>query len=150
MARHMTHRHEPIAAASDRGVVLIEFVLILPLLLLLTFGVIECGWLFTKAGQITNAARHGARIGVRPDATAGDVSTAVATLMNKAGFADGEYTLTPTPTDPDSLAPGEEYSVQIAVPYSNITITNLGGFIFSTAPENIRAEATMVKEGPPE
>lgn len=49
---------------SQRGGVLVEFALILPLLLLLFFGIIEFSLLMYNKQVITNASREGARYGI--------------------------------------------------------------------------------------
>ena len=50
--------------ASQDGVALVEFAIILPLLLLITFGIIEFGFLMYNQQMITNASREGARAGI--------------------------------------------------------------------------------------
>jgi Flp pilus assembly protein TadG len=45
----------------DRGAAAVEFALILPLLLLLVFGIVEFGLLLNKQVSVSNAAREGAR-----------------------------------------------------------------------------------------
>ena len=51
-------------ASSRRGQSVVEFAFVLPLLLLLTFGMIEFGFFIYNKQIITNAAREGARIGI--------------------------------------------------------------------------------------
>jgi hypothetical protein len=47
-----------------KGVSVLEFAIILPLLLVILFGIIEFGFLMYNQQVITNAAREGARYGV--------------------------------------------------------------------------------------
>ena len=55
----------------DRGQDLVEFVIILPVLLLILLGVVDLGRLFFAAITMTNAAREGARYGTfHPDVNA--------------------------------------------------------------------------------
>ncbi len=49
---------------SEKGVSALEFALVLPLLLILTFGIIEFGILLFDKAVITNASREGARFGI--------------------------------------------------------------------------------------
>ncbi|MDF2473655.1 MAG: TadE-like protein [Anaerocolumna sp.] len=49
---------------NENGQSLIEFVLILPILLLLVLGMIEYGWLLNGKITLNSAAREGARVGV--------------------------------------------------------------------------------------
>ena len=126
-----------------RGAALVEMALVLPILLLLTFAVIEYGWLTFRASQVNQAARHGARIAVRPAATAEEVEDAVAAIMDGAGLTD--YTLTITPEDPDTEV-GDPVTVVVSVDYGPISLT---GAAFVPTPETIVGNVTMAKEGPP-
>jgi Flp pilus assembly protein TadG len=53
-------RHEQ----GQRGAAMVEFAIILPLLILLLFGIIEFGLLLFNKQVITNASREGARYGI--------------------------------------------------------------------------------------
>ena len=50
-----------ICQRSERGATLVEFALIVPLLLLLVFGIIEFGFLFNADSNVNQAARAGGR-----------------------------------------------------------------------------------------
>lgn len=130
---------------AQEGIVSVEMALLLPLLLILTFGMIEYGWMFLKSHQITNAARHGARIGVTPDAATGYVISEVNRLMSDAGMASSGYTLTLEPSSVEGLNPGETVTVRVTVPYANVMLM---GLPLIPVPGTISAETTMAKEGP--
>jgi len=49
---------------NQNGSALVEFAIVLPLLLILVFGVIEFGVMFYDKAVITNASREGARAGI--------------------------------------------------------------------------------------
>ncbi|MFO8241248.1 MAG: TadE/TadG family type IV pilus assembly protein [Dissulfuribacterales bacterium] len=49
---------------SQRGVAAVEFAIILPILIILIFGIIEFSVLLFDKAMITNAAREGARAGI--------------------------------------------------------------------------------------
>ena len=49
---------------QQNGQELVEFAIVLPLLLLVAFGVLDLGRIFHSAITITNAAREGARFGM--------------------------------------------------------------------------------------
>src|ERR1051326_7949194 len=51
---------------DDRGAELIELALVLPILLFVSAGILEFGFLFQRFEVITNAAREGARLGALP------------------------------------------------------------------------------------
>jgi Flp pilus assembly protein TadG len=48
----------------ERGAALVEFAVILPLFLLLLFGIMDAGWMFAQQIEMTNATREGARLAV--------------------------------------------------------------------------------------
>jgi Flp pilus assembly protein TadG len=54
-----------------------EFALLLPLLLLVLFGILDLGRLFHAAIAITNAAREGARYGIEHPAETSEIEAAV-------------------------------------------------------------------------
>ncbi len=49
---------------NNRGVAIVEFAIVLPLLIILVFGIIEFGFIIYNKAMITNASREGARIGI--------------------------------------------------------------------------------------
>jgi Flp pilus assembly protein TadG len=58
-------------AAREQGAAAVEMALVLPLLLLLVFGIIEFGFIFNRYISVTHAAREGVRqlaVGVDPGA----------------------------------------------------------------------------------
>lgn len=133
-----------VKARKCRGAMTVEAALLLPLLLLLTFGVIEYGWAFVKTQQITNATRHAARVAVRADSTNADVQSAAATLMAASGMDAGTYELTLS-SDVSQVPPGETVTVRISVPYASV---ELAGPPFVPMPSHLEAVVTMAKEGP--
>ena len=126
-----------------RCLVSIEAALVFPLLLLLTLGLMELGWMILKSHQIANAARNGARIGVRIDATNADVQQAVDSLMAAAGMADSGYAVTLVPADVSQMNGGEQLTVTLTVLYENIDL----GMPLVPTPTALEASVTMAKEG---
>jgi Flp pilus assembly protein TadG len=61
------------------GMAMVEFVIILPILLMLVFAIVEFGVLFGRWQTVSNAAREGARTAVvyRTNCNAGSVETEV-------------------------------------------------------------------------
>lgn len=49
---------------NKRGTSVVEFAIILPVLMVIVFGIIEFGILFYNKAVITNASREGARFGI--------------------------------------------------------------------------------------
>jgi len=54
------------AVKNQKGVALVEFAIVLPLLLFLLFGFIEFGVMLYNKQVITNASREGARAAINP------------------------------------------------------------------------------------
>ena len=130
-----------------RGTAVVEAALVFPLLLLLTMGAIEYGWLFLKAQHMTNAARQGARLAIRPDVEIGGkegVLALIERLMAEGGLADSGYIVNLTP-DPTTVGTGNPLEVEIRVKSAGIVII---GASFLPVPEWLRATVTMTKEGP--
>jgi Flp pilus assembly protein TadG len=128
-----------------RGLAIIEAALVMPLLILILFGLIEYGWMFLKYQQIGAAARQGARIGITQSATNGTVTAAVDTIMNTAGLASSGYTTTFAPGDVAAMFAGETLTVTVAVPYANVGLT---GFPLPV-PTTLTGRVSMAKEGAP-
>src|ERR1043165_5683314 len=78
------------------GAALVELAIALPILLLLTLGLIEYGWVFLRVSQINQAARQGVRVAVRPDATEDSITSNVSSMMTQAGLGNSGYQLTHT------------------------------------------------------
>lgn len=125
-----------------RGTVTTEAALLLPLLLLMTFGALEYGWMFLRAGEVTNAARQGVRAAVRADATSGEATSAVSDVMTASGLGSSGYTVSVSAVD---VEPGEAVTVQVSVPYANIELI---GFPLLPVPTSLSSTAVMSKEGP--
>jgi Flp pilus assembly protein TadG len=130
---------------SRRGSLTVEAALLLPLLFMLTFGLIEYGWMFLKQQQITNTARQCARLAAMVDGTSAQVSSQITTMMNGYGLASSGYTTTVLPANVATAARGTQVSVTISIPYSNIDVT---GFTLLPMPTTITAKVSMQKEGP--
>ena len=119
--------------------------IVLPLLLMLTIGLLEYGWFFFNAHQVANAAQQGARVGTRADATSADVEETVDSLMDSAGLGDSGYELSISPSDITDLEPGEALTVEITVPYGNIELV---GTLLVPTPNSVQSSMTMAREGP--
>lgn len=72
-----------ITSKKEKGQELIEFAILLPLLLLIAFGVLDLGRIFHVAITITNASREGARYGTFfPADAAGIIAATQAEALN--------------------------------------------------------------------
>lgn len=124
-----------------RGTTTVETAIILPLLVLLTFGAIKYSWLFFKAQQVMNVTRQATRMAVRPDATDAQVRAKIATLMGDAGISGYSE-----PVISMAVGTGQNVTVTLSVPVANVDILKLP--LLPVSVENISASLTMSKEGP--
>lgn len=126
-----------------KGLATVEMALILPILCLLTFGVMEYGWMFLKAHQINNAARNGARVAVTIDATTTQVTSSISTMMTKFGMGASGYSVTISP-GVSQVPTGQTVTVSLLVPYNKIKLL---GLPFLPVPSSLTASVSMAKEG---
>lgn len=80
----------------ERGSVIVEFALFLPLFLILVFAIIELGSAWYSKQMLVNASREGARMGALFEGVEdSEVEIFVANLLNTAGYP-GTVTITST------------------------------------------------------
>ncbi len=113
---------------------MIEFIFVLPLLLLLVFGIMEFSILFSRLQTVSNAAREGARDAIvfRATCNAGTVASDVrGTVQNYAtsgGITIDDADITVTGACGGS---GNDATVQVVSTYDFQVV---GGFIPGLAP----------------
>ncbi|MFA5882332.1 MAG: TadE family protein [Acidimicrobiia bacterium] len=78
-ARERTRAHGPGGRSSERGAALVEFVLILPIFIMIVFGTIEFSSAYNDSAVVADAARAGGRIGSTAPGT--DYTSANATNL---------------------------------------------------------------------
>ena len=124
---------------------IIETAIILPILLLITLGVIHFAWLFLKAHQITSVARHGARLAALEGANEGNVETEIRTLLSNAGIKVVKL----VEFLPGSVDGHDSVTVRITVEGSKVALLNFNNSILFPllTPANLVGAVTMVKEG---
>ncbi|MFZ5754762.1 MAG: TadE/TadG family type IV pilus assembly protein [Bacillota bacterium] len=109
-------------AQKEKGQALVEMALILPLLLLLVFGIIEFGRIFSAGLVVNHGAREGARLGA-----VGALDSAIVTrVQNTAVTLDtSQLSVTVTPTETDRKRGGEvrvrvRYPVVVFAPFISV------------------------------
>jgi Flp pilus assembly protein TadG len=134
-------------SSKRRGLAVVEMALLIPLLLIFVMGVLEYGWMFYRYQQITGAARHGARVWARADATVATATAAIDTLMSQANMGGSGYTSTfvYTGNQAQPAAPGSTLTVTVMVNYANV---DLIGFSLIPVPSQMRGKSSFVKDGP--
>jgi Flp pilus assembly protein TadG len=87
---------------GNRGQSVVEFALVLPLLLLILFGITEFGRAWMTQNILTSAAREGARLAVVTGPDVALVTTKITEVCAAAGVTPSAITITgPDPADPD-------------------------------------------------
>ena len=88
---------------GDRaGQALAEFTLVLPVLILLVFGIIEFGLAFRTHQIVTNSAREGARTAVIPSTNSEDTELAVRSRLDNSGLNSAEADIILRCSDPNT------------------------------------------------
>ncbi|QZY28705.1 TadE/TadG family type IV pilus assembly protein [Nocardioides coralli] len=67
--------------ARDRGAAAVEFALVVPLLIMLVFGIIDFGYLINRVSVVNNAARDAARV-ASLNGTEAEVSATATQALN--------------------------------------------------------------------
>lgn len=124
----------------SRGAAAAEMALVLPILLLVTFGAIKYGWLFLKAQQITNAARYGARMASLPNVEDDKVEDSVVELLDKANITVNKDEIEITPVD---ISGSPAVNVKITIPGARVDILDISLF---PKVGDIGASVTMAEE----
>lgn len=97
---------------GDSGAALVEFAILLPLLVILLFGIMEAGWAFSQSVEVRNAAREGARLAVVDYGTGQNV---IDETCARADLSGSGATVTITVNGTDSV------TVDIAQTYTSLT-----------------------------
>ena len=131
------------ADRDERGVAAVEFAIVLPLLILLVFGIVEFSVAYNRQQGLHAAAREGARVAALPQTTAGDIDTrvrsALSGVLSPSEITAATVTVTPSGSQPCNAAPrGTHVVVTVAVPdqlsipmfkNQSLTLTGRGEFL---------------------
>ncbi|MFZ3103220.1 MAG: TadE/TadG family type IV pilus assembly protein [Smithella sp.] len=109
---------------DERGVSAVEFALLLPVLVLIIFGIVEFGLILYDKAVITNASREVARAGITQGANITDIKTDVVNKYtnNLVTFSDVKLTVSDIVLNPvDGCAhwtPAFSNPIQVTVSYN--------------------------------
>lgn len=124
-----------------RGIATSELALCLPIIIVLTLGVLEtCTVIFLKE-SITIGAYEGARVGIRKQGTDSQVTAKIQEFLDSRGIVYDSDFLTISDPGFDSASDLEHVTVTVTVPCDGNTYT---GWIFSG--RYVSASVTMRKE----
>jgi Flp pilus assembly protein TadG len=101
-----------------RGAAAVEFAIVLPVFVILVFGMIEYGRMVMVQQVITNASREGARRAVLDGATTTSVQSAVTSYLTNASVNGGSTAVSPNPT---TAASGDPITVTVSIPFSSVS-----------------------------
>ncbi len=133
----------PIRMLNERGASAVEFALLLPLLMMILFGIIEFGMALYRQAVLTNASREGARLGIVqsvPAITNAQINTRIDAYLTAAGIAPGSVIRAISPIVPVT---GTPVTVTLTLPY---TFVVLPGLTSITPTINLVASTAMSHE----
>ncbi|HXH13859.1 MAG TPA: TadE family protein [Alphaproteobacteria bacterium] len=128
----------------EEGAAAVEFALVLPLLLMILFGIIEFGLVLFRQEVITNASREGARFGILigdPRPTTEQIEDVVNTYLTNAGLDAGNATVSVTGAQGAS---GGDLTVSVLYPYDFLVLPNFALGLSDTL--NLSATTVMKME----
>ncbi len=128
---------------NEKGQAIVEMALVMPLLVMLLFGIVEFGRVLNTYIVVTNLSREGARLG----AVGGSDTAIVDFVRNSAstsGFDTTQISISPTPTSITKRARGS--SVMVTVSYPVDIIAPVIGTIIGD-PFVVKSQTTMRVEG---
>jgi Flp pilus assembly protein TadG len=138
--------------ARQEGASAIEFAIVLPLLLILVFGIIEFSILLYDKAMITNASREGARLGIvyryadgGPNHPGdGEISAAVAQYIQNhlISFGSGDSANTTISRTGDS--PGDSLTVTVNYQYSFLVFSSLLSLVGGSMSDGIPLDAMTI------
>jgi len=127
---------------SESGASAVEFALLLPVLMMILFGIIEFGMALYRQAILTNASREGARLGIvqsAPPITTAMIDAAIDTYLTSAGITPG----TVSRTIVAGGVTGTPVSVALTLPYTFVSLPGLTGI---TPTINLNALTVMRHE----
>jgi Flp pilus assembly protein TadG len=131
----------PPPATRRRGAAIAEFAVVVPVLILLIFGMLEFSRLMMVEQVLVNAAREGARKASLPGTTTSDVTTVVNDYLTNSGIS-GANAPTVSPA-PDSANAGDAITVTVSVPFNNVSWLPVPMFLGG---KTLSASVVMCKE----
>ena len=121
---------------DKKGQSTVEFALVLPVLLLIVFGIIEFRFIFNAYVTVISSAREGARYGIIGDKDEGQIIQKVKDTAGALDISPGKFNVAVEKTS-SQLTVRVTYNVDIIDPI-------MGGILGNSVP--IKAKATMAME----
>jgi Flp pilus assembly protein TadG len=114
---------------NQNGASMVEFALVLPVLLLLIFGMIEFSVMLYDKAMLTNASREGARLGILYDypdrITTGEMNTTVDNYLQNHLISLGGASTWSTSVSGTCTTAGDPITVTVTYDYNFLVLPNL-------------------------
>ena len=132
---------------SRSGGAVLEMCLALPVLVMLSFGIVDYGYFLYVKNTLQGAAEAGARAAVAPSATNTSVTTIIASSLSAAGLQNSGYTVAFSPSDISTAAAGSAVTVTVNLKWGNVSMNTLSaGYGGISSTKQIVGAAVMMKE----
>jgi len=131
---------------SERGAALVEMAIVVPLFVMLVFGMIEAGWAFAQANDVRHGAREAARMAAVNDLdSVVQITTETCSRMELGGDPNTAITLTPGAANDDGNGGrNAEANVLVELSYQSLT----GAIDFAFGGLTIRSDIDFRVEQP--
>lgn len=129
------------SSKQRRGAAAVEFAMIAPLMILLTFGLVELGRMMLVKQTAIHATREGARIAVRPTAENEEIFARVNEELALLGINGA--TVEMVPASIEMADPGSPVTLRVRIDLGSVSV--VPGF-FDFAVTEIVAESSMRRE----
>ena len=124
--RRFASRWPPMPGSTNqRGAAAVEFALLLPVLIMVLFGIIEFGVALSRQQVLATASREGARLGIRqsvPRPTAADIQALARRVFTQAGATGVTPMIAVTGAGGPS---GTDLIVTVSAPYQFYVMANV-------------------------
>jgi Flp pilus assembly protein TadG len=129
---------------------MIELAVVLPMFVLLLFGMAEASRMCMVAQLLANAAREGCRVAASKNKTQADVTARVNATLAASGMVPAKVTTTitisPARANVQSSIRGDKINVTLTVPFRDVNWLPSPFFYGGTTP--VRGVAVMCSERP--
>ena len=141
----------PVDIRNETGQTMVEFTIVLPILVVLLFGIMEFGILFNNYVTLTDAVRAGARKAAVSRNLGAGAAVAAAQQAVRDASGDLKQSKLPDPTVVSTWQHGDPVTVCAQYPY-RISIALLGitaksGNLNSCTKERVECSAVATNEG---
>lgn len=147
---------EALTDQSDSGAALVEFTVLMPVIMLIMFGMVQFGSMIWLQNTMTNAAREGARTASVTGGTVAAANTAACRWLSASAgktFSISSTTSTTTPLCPNTVPASPCVNTVVTLNKSDasllntfLSITNSGNIASSSWAGQVGASVTMANE----